>query len=279
MLEGYDLGWKDTYDRQATYSSLPPGKYSFRVRSSLDQSFRNASEVSYGFSIRGPFWASAWFISLIILMVSVIAYFVIRNREKRFRRIEQQKKEKVEFEFQVLKNQVNPHFLFNSFSTLMSLIEEQPEQAMQYTEKLSDFFRIILQYKDQELISLNEELSLIESYFFLVKKRFGDNINLEISLEENLKKTFIPPMTLQILLENCVKHNIISKDKPLFIRIYEDKGRIVVENNLQPKMMNEISTGIGLENIRKRYRLINKVEPVIEKTEGLFRVRLPGIMF
>ena len=84
-------------------------------------------------------------------------------------------------------------------------------------------------------------------------------------------------MTLQILIENAVKHNIISKDKPLFIRIYEDEGRIVVENNLQPKMTTEVSTGIGLENIRKRYRLITKEEPVIEKTEDVFRVKLPVI--
>ena len=265
FLEGYDLGWIDTYDRQVTYSSLSPGKYTFKVRSSLDKSFRNVTEVSYSFRIREPFWLNDWFIIFLIIIISGLVYFIINIREKRLKRIEREKKERVEFEFQVLKNQVNPHFLFNSFSTLMSLIEEQPEQALQYTEKLSDFFRIILQYKDQELISLNEELSLIESYFFLVKKRFGDNINLEITLEENLKKTFIPPMTLQILIENCVKHNIISKDKPLFIRIYEDDGKIVVENNLQPKMMNEVSTGIGLENIRKRYRLISKGEMNIDK--------------
>jgi ligand-binding sensor domain-containing protein len=277
MLEGYDLGWKDTYDRQVTYSSLPPGKYTFRVRSSLEQSFRNASEVSYGFRIRGPFWASAWFIILTIIIVSIIAYFIIRNREKRFRRIEQQKKEKVEFEFQVLKNQVNPHFLFNSFSTLMALIEDKPDQALQYTEKLSDFFRTILQYKDQEVIKLEDEISLIESYFFLMKKRYGDNLHLDISLGKERKEKFIPPMTLQILIENSVKHNVISKDKPLFIRIFEEEGKIVVENNLQQKMTTEVSTGIGLENIRKRYRLITKVEPVIEKTDGMFRVKLPVI--
>jgi streptogramin lyase len=277
MLEGYDIGWKDTYDRSATYSSLPPGKYTFRVHSSQDQAFRNASEASYAFTIKGPFWLSAWFIILVFAAIGAGIYFIMHYREDRMRRIEQEKKEKVEFEFQVLKNQVNPHFLFNSFSTLISLIEEQPEQAVKYTEKLSDFFRTILQYKDQEVITLKEELFLIESYFFLLKKRFGDNLNLEINLEKDNKEMFIPPMTLQILIENAVKHNIISKDKPLFIRIYEGQGRIIVENNLQMKKIAEVSTGIGLENIRKRYRLITKEEAVIEETEDVFRVKLPMI--
>lgn len=277
MLEGYDLGWKDTYDRQATYSSLPPGKYTFRVRSSLDQSYRDASGAAFSFRIREPFWLSLWFIIPLIILLALGIYFIIRYREKRLRKIEEDKKEKVEFEFQVLKNQVNPHFLFNSFSTLMSLIEDQPDQALQYTEKLSDFFRTILQFKDQEVIKLDDEVSLVESYFFLMKKRYGDNINLDISLKKISKDSFIPPMTLQILIENAIKHNVISREKPLFIKIFEDEGKIVVENNLQPKMMVEVSTGIGLQNIRKRYRLITKEEPVMEMTEEVFRVKLPGI--
>ena len=277
-LEGYDIGWKDTYDRLSTYSSLPPGHYTFRVRSSLDKSFRNVSEAAFDFRIKGPFWLSSWFIILVIIILTLIVFFIIRYREERTRRIEQEKKEKVEFEFQLLKNQVNPHFLFNSFSTLMSLIEEQPEQALQYTEKLSDFFRTILQLKDQQLIPLEEELTLSENYFFLLKKRFGDNLNLEIILGKEVLKMAIPPMTLQILIENAVKHNIISKDSPLFIKIYKDENSLVVENNYQPKITAAVSTGIGLENIRKRYRMIMEQEPEIEKTEAYFRVKLPCII-
>jgi ligand-binding sensor domain-containing protein len=277
FLQGYDLGWKDTYDRQVTYSSLPPGKYTFKIRSSIDKSFINASEASYSFRIRGPFWLNPWFIIFILAILAAVIYLVIRYREEKLRRIEQEKKEIVEFEFQVLKNQVNPHFLFNSFSTLMSLIEDDPDQALKYTEKLSDFFRTILQFKDSAVIKLEDEIALVESYFFLMKKRYGDNLNLEISLGDRLKSMFIPPMTMQILIENAIKHNIISKEKPLFIKIYEDDGKIIVENNLQPKMMVEVSTGIGLQNIRKRYRLITKEEPVMEMTEEYFRVKLPEI--
>ncbi len=277
MLEGYDLGWNDTYNRQVTYSSLPPGEFTFKVRSSLDRSFVNAGEVSYSFRIRQPVWIQPWFIILLVIILAALIFLYIKMRENRLRKREQEKKEKIEFEFQVLKNQVNPHFLFNSFSTLISLIEDNPEQAVQYTEKLSDFFRTILQYKDQELITLDEELTLIQSYFFLLKKRYGDNLYLDIQLGDELKKAFIPPMTLQILIENAVKHNVISMSKPLFIKVYEDDGKIVVENNLQPKLTPEVSTGIGLENIRKRYKLITDKEVIIEISELLFRIFLPLI--
>ena len=277
MLEGYDLGWKKTFDPTTVYSSLPPGTYTFRVRSSINQAFSNASESSYHFSIRIPFWKNPWFIMIMAGVLVILIYLLVRYREKKLRKIEQEKKEKVEFEFQLLKNQVNPHFLFNSFSTLMALIEEQPRQAIEYTEKLSDFFRKILQLKDEEVIPLKEELIIIEDYFFLLKKRFGDNIDLEINIAEELMKSFIPPMTLQILIENAVKHNVISKDKPLKIKIYSAKNEIIAENNLQPKKTREVSTGIGLENISKRYRLKTNKEPEIIMTDELFRVTLPVI--
>jgi ligand-binding sensor domain-containing protein len=275
MLEGYDLGWKTTVDRAAIYSSLPAGKYTFRVRASLDQSFRNSSEAAFSFRIRQPFWASPWFILVSFIFFAIVIYFIIHAREKRLKRKEQEKKEKVEFEFQMLKNQVNPHFLFNSFSTLMALIEDKPDVALQYTEKLSDFFRIILQIKDEEVILVREELEIIGDYFFLLKHRFGENLSLETDLDDGVKQSFIPPMTLQILVENAVKHNVISRDKPLRIRIYSKSSELIIENNLQPKKSPELSTGIGLENVFKRYRLKSDREPVIEKTDQQFRVRLP----
>jgi ligand-binding sensor domain-containing protein len=277
MLTGFDIDWKNTFDPSAIYSSLPPGKYTFRVRSSINPSFINASEESYQFTIRQPVWKNPLFIFIIAILIVLLILLWIRSREKKLRRIELEKKEKVEFEFQLLKNQVNPHFLFNSFSTLMALIEEQPRQAIEYTEKLSDFFRIILQLKDEEVIHLKEELTIIDDYFFLLKKRFGENIDLDINIEDEILKSSIPPMTLQILIENAVKHNIISKDKPLRIKIYSTKKQIIIENNLQPKITKEVSTGIGLENIFKRYRLKTDKVPEIEKNDKLFKVILPVI--
>jgi ligand-binding sensor domain-containing protein len=275
MLEGYDLGWKNTFDNVAMYSSLPPGMYTFKARSSINQSFTTLNEVSFSFEIMKPLWANAWFILFLFVFVVLAVFLIMHYREKRLKKIEQQKKEKVEFEFQLLKNQVNPHFLFNSFSTLMALIEEQPAQALEYTEKLSDFFRTILQLKDEDVIPLADELRIIDDYFFLLKKRFGDNLFLEVRIDEKAVQSVIPPMTLQILLENAVKHNVISRDKPLFIKIYSEGKEIILENNLQPKKTAEVSTGIGLENITKRYRLKSAPDPVFRKSDTHFSVVLP----
>ena len=196
MLEGYDLGWKNTYDPVSIYSSLPPGYYTFKVRSSVNPSFANASEASFSFTIRHPVWANKWFILATFILAGLFFYFLMRYREKRLRRIEEEKKEKVEFEFQLLKNQVNPHFLFNSFSTLMALIEDQPKQALDYTEKLSDFFRVILQLKDEEVIPMKDELHIIDDYFFLLKKRYEENLHLEITFDDRALRLLHPPHDL-----------------------------------------------------------------------------------
>lgn len=277
FLEGYDLDWKTTFDKTALYSNLPPGDYTFYVRSALDQSFNQASEVSFSFHINKPIWMNPWFILSNLVIIAAIVYIIVKYREKKLQLKEAQKKEKIEFEFQLLKNQINPHFLFNSFSTLMGLIEEDRDNALEYTEKLSDFFRKVLQLKERDLIPLSEELELIRDYLFIQGKRYGDLIRFEVDLEEGLLKTAIPPMTLQMLMENAVKHNVISKDKPLNIKLYSESGTITLENNLQPKRQTEVSTGIGLENIAKRYRLLSEEEIKIIKTDLVFRVCLPII--
>lgn len=277
MLEGSDLGWKNTSDQTAVYSSLRPGHYTFRVRTSANQSFINSNEASFSFRIRHPFYTTPWFFLLVIAIAIIVVYIIVRRREYRLRKTEERKKEKIEFEFQMLKNQINPHFLFNSFSTLISLIEEHPQQAVEYTEKLSDFFRIILQLKEEELIPLKEELVIVDHYYFLLKKRFGDNLVIHIQIEDGNAGSLIPPMTLQILVENAVKHNIISKDKPLNINILIGAKYIVVENKIQLKKSPEVSTGIGLQNISKRYRLKTDQDIRIENNGELFRVSLPVI--
>jgi ligand-binding sensor domain-containing protein len=277
MLEGSDLEWKNTFDQTAVYSSLPPGHYTFRVRTSASQSFTNSNEASFSFRIRQPFYTTPWFFLLLIAGASLAVYYIIRRREQRLRNIEEQKKQKIEFEFQMLKNQINPHFLFNSFSTLISLIEDQPRQAVEYTEKLSDFFRIILQLKEEELIPLKQELVIVDHYNFLLRKRFGENLVINTEIQNDDDGSRIPPMTLQILVENAVKHNIISKDKPLNINILIGLKYIVVENKIQLKKTPEVSTGIGLQNISKRYRLKTDQDIRIENDGKMFRVILPLI--
>lgn len=276
-LEGYDPEWKTTSDRSAVYPNLPPGDYTFRVKSYLNNP--NADNVggSFGFMIRKPFYSSLWFIVASLILFLTLVYWYIKVREKRLKRVENFKKEQLEFEFQTLKNQINPHFLFNSFSTLISIIEEDPEEAVEYTEALSGFFRDILEVKDQQLVLLSEELRMMKNYILIHQKRLGDNFKVEIQLDDEIKSSRIPPLTLQLLTENALKHNVIGKGKPLTVSIVNDADSIIVENNIRLKKQTEQSTGIGLRNIIERYKLISRKNIVVESDAAFFKVILPII--
>jgi hypothetical protein len=276
-LDGYDPDWKFTYDRSAIYPNLPPGHYSFHINAFLNKSVSQRKVSTFSFEIRKPFYLSFWFISTVVILVIIIGYWIIKTRERRLRQLESRKKEQLEFEFQTLKNQVNPHFLFNSFSTLMSIIEENPQEAVKYTEALSGFFRDILEVKDKELIPLTEELRMIENYSLIQQKRFGDNFILKIDLDDQIKNSKIPPLTLQLLTENVLKHNIIAKGKPLAVTIRNEMEIILIENKKRLKKQTEPSTGIGLRNISERYKLITGKDIRIEEDNDNFSVILPII--
>jgi len=276
-LEGFDPDWKTTYDHSVSYPNLPPGKYTFQVASFIGTADMQGKQASFSFSIKKPFYFQIWFIILAVAILVFLIYRLIIFRENRLKQSEARKKEKLEFEFQTLKNQVNPHFLFNSFSTLISIIEENPEKAVGYTEALSDFFRDILEVKGQELISLNEEIRMIKNFAFIQQQRFGNQFSLKIELDEQIMKTVIPPLTLQLLTENAIKHNVVSKSKPLEVLIKNDKENIFVENNRNVKKNLEKSTGIGLQNIRDRYKLASGKEISIIENEEKYVVILPII--
>ena len=269
-LDGFDPEWKTTYDHSVSYPNLPPGKYTFKVVSFLGMDVAQGKQASFSFEIKKPFYRQVWFIILVAAILVFLIYRFIIFRETRLKQIEARKKEKLEFEFQTLKNQVNPHFLFNSFSTLISIIEENPEKAVNYTEALSDFFRDILEVKDQELIPLKEEIRMIKNFNFIQQQRFGDQFLLKIELDELSLNSVIPPLTLQLLTENAIKHNVVSKSKPLVVLIKNDVENIYVENNRNTKKTVEKSTGIGLQNIRDRYKLTSGKEiRVVENDEKL----------
>jgi LytS/YehU family sensor histidine kinase len=170
---------------------------------------------------------------------------------------ERLKRENIQSQLDTLKNQVNPHFLFNSLNTLASLIEESPQTAVAYVQELSQVYRYILQSKEHELISLREELLFIKAYLFLLEMRFGEKIKTNINIAENYLNNKIPPLTLQILIENAIKHNVVSEAKPLHIDIYvEGTDRLVVKNKFQQKSSAPDSNKVGLKNIANRYKLI-----------------------
>jgi LytS/YehU family sensor histidine kinase len=201
---------------------------------------------------------------------------LVNEREKRLRKAGLLKQEMVEFQFQTLKNQVNPHFLFNSFNTLISTIEDDPQIAVEYVEKLSEFFRNMLGYRDQAVIPLREELDLLQTYFFLQQKRYGNNLVLQVEVPGQYMDRYIPPLTLQMLIENAVKHNVISDKKNLKIEIgITAEGFLFVRNNLQKKRGAVPSTGTGLQNIRSRLELLGQHTMKVQESAQFFTVQLP----
>ncbi len=191
---------------------------------------------------------------------------------------ERLKKESMQAQLETLKNQVNPHFLFNSLNALTSMVHDQPDLAVEFVQKLSKVYRYILEIKDKEMIQLREEMECIHAYQFLLKMRFGDNVRFEIDIPDDQLDCHIVPLSLQILLENAIKHNIISNGKPLTISMSIAKnGNLLVSNNLQKKKMVNGSTKTGIENIRSRYRLLSGKEVDVIITQNHFSVSVPLI--
>jgi two-component system LytT family sensor kinase len=190
---------------------------------------------------------------------------------------EKLKKENLQSQLEILKNQVNPHFLFNSLNTLASVIPEDPKMAVDFVQNLSAVYRYILEIRNRELITISEELECIRAYEFLLRIRFGESLNLKIDLEPVYLEKQIVPLSLQMLLENAIKHNVVSKKRPLEISISIVENRVLVMNNLQPKIEPEKSTKTGLENIRKRYQLLSGKSIDVIQGSKIFTVALPLI--
>lgn len=278
MLEGYSGKWQQTKDRSITFPKLPAGKYVFRLRAGLGNTSVDGPEITYKFTITPPFWQSWWFRILMAAVLAASIFLMILQRDRRVRRQDREQKEKIEFQFQTLKSQVNPHFLFNSFNTLISVIEKQPQLAVEYVEKLSEFFRSIVNYRDKNLIPLPEELDLLENYIFIQKKRYGDNLLVQNRLnEESIRGYLIPPLVLQLLAENAIKHNAVSKETPLWIRLEMTNNALIISNNINPKYSVESSSGFGLQNIIGRYKLLTDEPVVVHKIDSIFTVTLPLI--
>ena len=215
---------------------------------------------------------------IVIIMVLSLYESSYLNYQLHKSLVENQELERQNIQSQLegLKNKVNPHFLFNSLNTLCSIIPESPDRAERFVRQLSKVYRYILEIRDKKLISLKEELEYLESYTYLLTERFGENINVEVDISKDNYKMNMVPLSLQILVENAIKHNIISKEKPLTVSVYIDEnGKLVVKNNLQRKRHVTSSTKFGLENIIERYKFFtDKTVEVIATTQN-FIVLLP----
>lgn len=187
---------------------------------------------------------------------------------------ERLQKENVRAQYDSLKNQVNPHFLFNSLNALTNLVYEDQDKAAKFIKQLSEVYRYVLDTRERELVPIEEELRFLDAYLFLQQIRFGNKLILQVDLKQ--VEGQVTPLALQMLIENAIKHNVIAEEQPLTIRVYQEGNSIVVENNLQAKkIIAEDSTGIGLENIKRRYSFLTERPVEVVDSVDKFRVRLP----
>ncbi len=273
-LEGYDSHWRETKDRSISYPLLPPGKYKFHVKATENNYFSDEDVTTYSFEIRRSFFNSLIFYSLItILSLGFIIWLIKRDQREKELKVRLEQKQ-IETQLINLKAQLNPHFLFNSFNTLSGLIEENPDKGISYIENITDFYRYILELGDEKLIPLSKEIDMVHIYEKLLSERFGNGFNINYQLHD--LSVVIPPMTIQMLIENAIKHNQLSRKKPLTIDIVQDKNGLKVVNSKAPKNMMSYSTGLGLKNIRDRYRILGYKDIIIEDLPNQFSVYLPN---
>ena len=186
------------------------------------------------------------------------------------------KKAKMQTELDALRQQVNPHFLFNSLNSLTALIGEDPQKAEMFSEELSSVYRYLLRCNDTPLVPLSAEMAFLRSYYHLLKTRHGDSLSLKSHISPDNESRQLPPLTLQLLIENAVKHNAVLPEQPLTITLQTDAShQLVVSNNLQRKSVRALSNGVGLSNILTKYRMLGQPTPVIEDDGREFRVTLP----
>lgn len=213
----------------------------------------------------------------VMLMLLIISRTVLLNNKTKIDAIEKEqlKQQTLQNELSALKNQVNPHFLFNSLNSLTLLVREDQKTAEKFIKKLSFLYRYILQSKDQNLVALKEELKFLNSYIFLIKERYRENFHVNISIDEGLLQKETPTLALQILVENSVKHNEISAKKPLTVDIYNDDNFLIVKNKIQKRTGSIESTNTGLSNLNNRFQLSLNKSIIIEKSQDYFIVKLP----
>jgi len=202
--------------------------------------------------------------------------FLVKESETEMLRAEQLERARTEAALQALKNQIDPHFIFNSLNTLSYLIEEQPAKAKLFNDSLADVYRYILQNKTRDLVLLQEEFDFLQDYFSLLKIRFEDALQLHVNIESILlDKYLVMPISLQVLMENATKHNEFSAGNPLVITINFSEDSLVFYNEIRKKALRKPSSRIGLQNLDERYKLVTGKRITIEETANAFRVVLP----
>jgi two-component system LytT family sensor kinase len=272
------FSWQDHLVKRAIWGSLALIAYSataFVVVQMIMYKLVMGSlpENPVSFGLRSSYVAIL--ISFIVCLIFVaVAFF--RNWKKSLLEAERFKSEMLMYKYESLQNQINPHFLFNSFNVLSDLVYEDQRKAVGFIEQLSQLFRYVLDSRDRELVSLREEMEFIDAYIFLLQSRFEEKLIIEKKVTST-DEEMVVPMTLQLLIENCVKHNEISSSLPLEIKIYRQDDSLIVENKRQPKSTPAESRRTGLSNIRQQYSYFTDQEIVITESELQYSVAVPVI--
>ncbi len=221
--------------------------------------------------MRSPIFMISIFVSVIIniFIVALLEIFIQIKRNDKLQKLN------LEIEYQQLKSQVNPHFLFNSLNVLVSLINKDSGQATAYTQKLSEVYRYVLAQNQKRIIYLGDEIDFINLYVEILRIRYGDVINCDIDISEEDLLKMVPPMSLQLLIENAVKHNTVTAKNLLKIKIKAEDNYVVVSNNVTPRVSAHTDAGVGLLNLERKYQIIADRDISVAKSDEEFVVKLP----
>ena len=277
-LAGIDTGWVYTSARNANYPELRPGSFIFEVQVQKSDGNWSASTPSFSIEIAPPLWDLWWVRIVFFILIAGFIYWRVRLLIQRERAKAEISNQLNAMELKTLRNQLNPHFLFNSLSTLSSLIDLRPDQANRFVEELATVYRYTLQYRDREMVELKVEVEYVQAYIYLMQIRFDDTLKIEWSISEKHLLYMLPAHALQLLIENCFKHNSFDQTHPLQIAIATNTSdQLIVQNSLSPKKHKVDSTGLGLSSLEKRYQLLTKRSISVLRTENSFQVTLPLI--
>lgn len=264
-----------TSDRELAFAGLSPGTHLIQLRAFVGLEPESAAWRTITVMVAAPWWRRPWVVGLLILAAAALVVIILRARERRLRDRDRMEQEKVRFQLEALRSQVDPHFLFNSFNTLVSLIETDQERAVEHVDALSTFFRSMLVVRDKDLIPLQEEFDLLRSYFGLEQRRFGNAIDLFINFTGDPSAYRIVPLTLQLLVENALKHNVATVNEPLRVEVLQEGEYLVVRNPIRPRASAARSTSFGLDSIMKRYAAFTSRTVRVEHDQTHFQVHIP----
>ena len=277
-MEGIDTGWIYTRYTSVQYPKMPPGKYTFTVSAMNNDGLWNPSPASISFIINPPFWATWWARIIAISIIIGFIYWRIRIIERREKLKTDVNRQITNMELRVLRAQMDPHFLFNSLNTLTDLVEDNSNHAPKFVNELSKFYRYSFQHGSTQFVPLETEIKQVERYIFMLKIRFADNLKVTWKVDNRYMNYLLPIHSMQLLIENITKHNIISSDKHLWVEIMTtEEDSILIKNQLRKKDTRTTSNSLGLSAINDHYRLLTSKKINIISTSEFFSVELPLI--